>query len=84
MKGDTRVIEFEEHGATYVGTDARRRWWRIIPVRAGWRLDYRDPGDDSVWRAGVFGDLAAAQTEANRDYGSSLRPRSAPTGRPAR
>jgi hypothetical protein len=62
------MIEFVEHNGTYRGVDARSRVWRITPVVAGWRLEYRVSGERTSWRAGVFGDLVAAKREADREY----------------
>jgi len=62
------MIEFVERDGTYRGTDAQSRLWRITPVVAGWRLEYRVSGERRSWRAGVFGDLMAAKREADRRY----------------
>jgi hypothetical protein len=59
-------IQFVGRSATgYTGTDRRMRRWQITPCRAGWRLEFRDPGDTEATYAGTHPSRAAAEREAN-------------------
>ncbi|CAN5666766.1 hypothetical protein BH10ACT10_BH10ACT10_21780 [soil metagenome] len=58
-------IEFAARGGSYVGTGRGGRAWRISATSTGWRLDFRDPGDESPTYAGTHASLWAAQREAN-------------------
>lgn len=57
-------IHFRDEDDGLAGHDEHGRYWRILEERTGWRLSFRDPGDDTATNAGVFGSLAAAQAEA--------------------
>jgi hypothetical protein len=58
-------IEFADRSGSYVGTDRGGRSWRISATSTGWRLDFRDPGDEAPTYAGTHASLWAAQREAN-------------------
>lgn len=66
------TIDFHSAGGGFSGQGRQGRYWHILEERSGWRLSFRDPGDDLPTNAGVFGSLAAAQQEAN---GAGLRGR---------
>jgi hypothetical protein len=70
------MIVFNEHAGTYSGIGGDGRMWRITRAFAGWRLDFRDPGDSTSTSAGLHGSLAAAQAEANRE--TRMTPRRIP------
>ena len=57
-------IEFEDDDTGVRGTGANGRCWRITRAVAGWRLDFRDPGDDESTYAGMFGTRDGAMDEA--------------------
>jgi hypothetical protein len=59
-------IEFVEDGSGFRGTGANGRCWRLIRAVAGWRLEFRDPGDDVPTYAGMFGTKERAMGEASR------------------
>jgi hypothetical protein len=61
------AIEFrnDEHG-TYSGVSEGDRQWRILPIVTGWRLEFRDPGDQEATYAGSHRTLHAARSEAAR------------------
>jgi hypothetical protein len=61
----TRII-FREEGGAHTGTGRRGRRWRITSCYAGWRLEFRDPGDQADTYAGTHGTLEAAMVEAGR------------------
>ncbi len=63
--GGAAWIEFSDRGGNYVGTGHGGRAWRISATSTGWRLDFRDPGDESSTYAGTHPSLWAAQREAN-------------------
>ena len=59
-------IEFAEDEAGFRGTGANGRCWRLSRAVAGWRLEFRDPGDDEPTYAGTFGTKERAMGEAGR------------------
>ncbi len=62
--GTVTTIEFQDDGGVS-GQGRQGRRWHIMEERSGWRLSFRDPGDDRATNAGIFGTLAAAQQEAD-------------------
>lgn len=58
------MIDFHNYDGTYSGLGAGARMWRITSTLTGWRLEFRDPGDETATGAGVHRTLAAAQKEA--------------------
>jgi hypothetical protein len=59
------LIEFVHRNGTYTGVGPGEREWSISSSLTGWRLEFRDPGDEVATYAGTHGSLAAAQREAN-------------------
>jgi hypothetical protein len=59
-------IEFVEDRSGFLGTGANGRCWRVVRAVAGWRLEFRDPGDEDATNAGIFGTKERAMGEANR------------------
>jgi hypothetical protein len=55
----------DETGYRSVGVSGRS--WSVLRVITGWRLEFRDPGDDAPTYAGMFGTAERAMQEANRD-----------------
>jgi len=49
---------------TLSGTGYAGRRWQVLPVRTGWRLEFRDPGDGIATYAGTYATAAAAQRAA--------------------
>jgi hypothetical protein len=66
-------ISFQQDKSSYVGTGAGGREWRVTPTLTGWRLQFRDTGDSTATNAGVFADIEAAKTEANRVVSQTRR-----------
>lgn len=60
-------ISFLADETGYRGVGVSGRSWRILRAIAGWRLEFRDPGDDEPTYAGMFGTAERAMEEANRD-----------------
>lgn len=60
-------IEFVDDQLGFRGTGDNGRCWRLTRVVAGWRLEFRDPGDKTPTYAGMFGTRERAMEEANRD-----------------
>jgi hypothetical protein len=60
------MIVFDQTGDAYSGTGPDGRRWRIIEVRTGWHLEFRDAGDRLPTNAGVHRTLEAAMAEADR------------------
>lgn len=60
------VIEFLDDGGAYAGVGRRGRAWRISRTFTGWRLEFKDPGDQVATYAGTHPTVAAAQSEAER------------------
>jgi len=58
-----RVV-FTEVRGTLSGTGHTGRRWQVLPVRTGWRLEFRDPGDGIATYAGTYATPAAAQRAA--------------------
>jgi hypothetical protein len=59
------VIEFVQSDGTFTGVGPDEREWQISSSLAGWRLEFRDPGDALRTYAGTHGSRAAAQREAS-------------------
>lgn len=60
------AVEFLlERGYVWAVSENGRRW-RIWAVTGGWRMEFRDPGDQKPTYAWTFGTLSAAQDEAAR------------------
>ncbi|MGZ4458681.1 MAG: hypothetical protein ACXVEU_18000 [Nocardioidaceae bacterium] len=66
MAHAAKEIDFHDNKGTYSGTDSGDRRWQITAVYAGWRLEFRDPGDVTATYAGTHRTLAAAKAEAAR------------------
>jgi hypothetical protein len=68
------TVEFriDEQG-TYSGLSDGDRLWRISPIVTGWRLEFRDPGDQVATYAGSHQTLKAARIEAARTVSLSSR-----------
>ena len=60
------MIEFFFHDSVYTGTGLAGRRWRITRAPAGWRLEFRDPGDEAFTYAATHATIFAAQSEAGR------------------
>jgi hypothetical protein len=60
-------ISFASDGSGYRGAGVNGRCWCITRVVTGWRLEFRDPGDDEPTYAGIFGSVERAMQEASRD-----------------
>jgi hypothetical protein len=60
------AIDFQTDGDGVSGEDRQGRRWHILEERSGWRLSFRDPGDNRSTNAGLFGSMAAAQHEAHK------------------
>lgn len=65
-------ISFVADGNGFRGAGVTGRCWCITRAVTGWRLEFRDPGDDEPTYAGMFGTAEGAMQEASRD---SSRPR---------
>ena len=61
------LIEFTHRAGVYTGVGSNDRLWHITPSLTGWRLDFRDPGDERPTYAGTHASLDAAQREASSD-----------------
>jgi hypothetical protein len=57
-------LAFTEERDGYWGTGARGRRWHISKVVTGWRLDFRDPGDEAFTYAGIHATVELAKREA--------------------
>lgn len=57
-------VVFTDVRGTMCGTGHAGRRWQVLPVRTGWRLEFRDPGDEAVVYAGTYATAAAAQRAA--------------------
>ena len=64
-KESAATIDFQDDNGGVSGLDQQGRHWHILEERSGWRLSFRDPGDNWSTNAGVFGTLAAARLEAD-------------------
>jgi len=58
------AVVFTEVRGTLSGTGQAGRRWQVLPVRTGWRLEFRDPGDGIAVYAGTYATSAAAQRAA--------------------
>ncbi len=59
-------IDFQSHHGTMVGLDTNNREWRVVKVLTGWRLEFRDDGDDEATYAGTHPTVERAMEEASR------------------
>ena len=59
------TITFVADGPGYRGTGIGGRSWCITRALTGWRLEFRDPGDDELTYAGIFGSMERAVQEAS-------------------
>lgn len=66
-------LSFAERPDGYWGTGPKGRCWHISKVITGWRLDFRDPGDESSTYAGIHGTVDLAKREAGLVTGVSRR-----------
>jgi hypothetical protein len=57
---------FDDARQTQSGTSLGGREWAITAIPAGWRLEFRDPGDEAWTYAGTFGSAENARLEASR------------------
>lgn len=62
----TDGVVFSNHEGVYSGLGVNGRRWRITPTLTGWRLEFRDPGDEDPTYAGTHATVAQAQREAAR------------------
>lgn len=60
---------FQEYDGVHVGIGVRGRRWQVRQGVAGWRLEFRDPGEPEMTYAGMHGSLAAAMREARWQAG---------------
>lgn len=59
-------VDFTEHDdGTMVGTGGRGRQWRVLKTVSGWRLEFRDEGDDVATYAGTHRSLESAMSQAD-------------------
>jgi len=61
---DVAAVVFTDVCGTLSGTGRADRRWQIFPVRTGWRLEFRDPGDGIAIYAGTYATASAAQRAA--------------------
>jgi len=61
---EVAAVVFSEVRGTLSGTGHAGRRWQVLPVRTGWRLEFRDPGDGIAIYAGTYATAAAAQRAA--------------------
>jgi hypothetical protein len=59
-------IAFRSHQGVMVGLDEDDREWRVVKVLTGWRLEFRDDGDDEATYAGTHPTIEHAMQEASR------------------
>lgn len=57
-------VAFVECNDGFWGNGARQRRWHITKAVTGWRLEFRDPGDDAPTFAGIHATLEGAMREA--------------------
>lgn len=57
-------VVFTEVRGTLSGTGHEGRRWQVLPVRTGWRLEFRDLGYGTAIYAGTYATAAAAQRAA--------------------
>ena len=61
---EVTAVVFTEDDGTLTGTGYADRRWQIFPVRTGWRLEFRDPGDGIATYAGTYSTVPEAKREA--------------------
>ena len=59
-------IDFQNHHGVMVGLDNDNREWRVVKVVTGWRLEFRDDGDELATYAGTHPTVEHAMDEASR------------------
>ena len=59
-------VVFREYDGVMVGIGERGRRWRVFETMTGWRLEFRDVGDEAATYAGTHRSLEAAMEEAAR------------------
>jgi hypothetical protein len=66
-------MRFQCYAGTYLALGDDGRSWRISPLLAGWRLEYRDP-DHAGWaQAGIHTTLHAAERHASTEEPPTVR-----------
>lgn len=55
-----RHVTFAEGEGTVIDSPSRSREWRVKQTVSGWRLAFRDEGDDRWTNAGLFKSMADA------------------------
>jgi hypothetical protein len=61
---EVAAVVFTELHGKFAGTGQADRRWRVLPVRTGWRLEFRDPGAGIATYAGTYATASQAQREA--------------------
>jgi hypothetical protein len=61
---DVAAVVFSEVHGTLCGMGDGGRRWQVLPVRTGWRLEFRDLGDATAIYAGTYATAVAAQLAA--------------------
>ena len=61
---DDGSISFIQDSTGFWGTGSGQRRWHISKAVAGWRLEFKDPGDEAFTFAGIHGSIALAKHEA--------------------
>jgi hypothetical protein len=59
-------IDFQNHHGVMVGLDHDNREWRVVKAVTGWRLEFRDDGDELATYAGTHPTVEHAMEEASR------------------
>jgi hypothetical protein len=59
-------IDFQNQDGVMVGLDNHNREWRVVKVVTGWRLEFRDDGDELATYAGTHPTVERAMDEASR------------------
>lgn len=67
------AFSFIERLDGFWATGPRGRCWHISKVLAGWRLDFRDPGDNASTYAGTHASVDRAKREAELVTGTKRR-----------
>jgi hypothetical protein len=57
-------VVFQEYNEAWVGIGDRGRRWRVTQSVSGWRLEFRDAGDETATYAGTHRSLECAKNEA--------------------
>lgn len=59
-------IDFQSQHGVMIGLDDNNREWRVAKVVTGWRLEFRDEGDELATYAGTHPTVERAIEEASR------------------